>query len=332
MTKVLTLRGLLAATVALSAACGGRSSLTGKDGASNDGAPSDAGTGGGDVLMRGDGGLDVSGDGRAAGADAMSGAVDAMTVPVIDAGPPSALNLPGIVVWLDADTGIEGEGTDHMTWTDRSPFQHVFVAQASGAEMPTLSRVNGHRAVRFNGHNRFISEQVPSAAQERALALGQDFTVAMAFLTEHQATGDAILTTAMLPWIDAHELPVVLLPPSPPTFSIVLQADSALSFQAGETRLKETGDFVPSFELMILSTAGGNQLRVRLNDQVQTLSNGAVPDPAYGDYAPVFLGAWDFDSFGFQGIVAEMIIVRGAAADPATEQALADYFKAKFFP
>lgn len=326
MTKLLSLRVALAAAIAALGACGGRSPL-----GSHDAAPGDVSSGGGDLLVRGDAEGPIDGD--AAGGDAVIDAtadavIDATTDAVTDAAPSSPLDLPGIVLWLDPDVGIQGAGTDQMTWTDRSVYQHVFVAQPADGEMPTLSRLNGHRAVRFNGRNRFISEYAPSAAQQEALSLGRDYTVAMLFLLEHEANRESILTTAMLPWIASPSQPIV--PPiSPATFVIELQQDSSLLFRIGAATLHVEGSVALSAQLMIMSTVGGNQLRVRANGQVQTASTQAVPDPQYGDYAPVFLGAWDFDTLGFAGIVAEMIIVRGPA-DQATEQALEKYLKAKF--
>jgi len=334
MTKLLSLRVVWTAAVAALVACGGRSPL-----ASHDAAPGDASasSGGGDLLVRGDAQGPMNGDGARDGGDATIDAtidatadavIDATTDALTDAAPPTPLDLPGIVLWLDADDGIQGAGTDQMTWTDRSMYQHVFVAQSADGQMPTLSRLNGHRVVRFSGRNRFISEYAPSAAQQEALSLGRDYVVAMLFLLEHEATRESILTTAMLPWIASP--PQGTVPPiSPATFAIELQMDSSLSFRIGAASLHVEGSVVRSAQLMIMSTVGGNQLRVRANGQVQTASTQAVPDPEYGDYAPVFLGAWDFDTPGFAGIVAEMIIVRGPA-DQATEQALEKYLKAKF--
>ena len=314
MIKIMILRVVWALATAALAGCG-RAAL-----ASNDGAAADTSMGGTDALVRGDTVPSVNGDGAMGGGDA---GIEAAT----DAAQPSPLDLPGIVVWLDADVGIEGAGSDRMTWTDRSAYRHVFMAQSAEAEMPALSRLNGHRAVRFNGRNRFISEQAPSVAQQDALSLGRDFIIAMVLLPEQAVTRDSILAIAALPWIGSP--PVVLGPLSAPTFLIKFQADPALSFQADAAGLRLGGDFVLSSQRLIMSTVDGKQIRVRLNGQLQAGTPQQVSDPSDGAYAPIYLGSWDFDTFGYQGIVAEMIVVRGPA-DEATEKALDDYFKMKF--
>jgi len=306
---------LLSAAAAL-VACGASGSV-----ARNDGGPADVATSRGDVVVRGAAGDTGSRDGAMGGGDA---ATDAMT----DLPPPS-LELSGIVVWLDADVGIDAPGTAQMTWTDRSGYRHVFTAQSAVEEMPTTTRLNGHGAVRFNGRNRFISEHEPTAAQQDALTLGGDFTVAVLFLAEREVTHESVLTTAMLPWIASPPQPDLPPPPSPPTFFIELETTPALSLQAGASRLLVGGDFVLSTQRLIVSTSEGRQLRVRLNGQLQTGTSEAIANPPAGGYAPLYLGAWDFDTYGFQGIVAEMIVVRGPA-DPATEQALDDYLTSKF--
>jgi hypothetical protein len=295
MSKNLILRVAWVMAVVATAACNNRSSL----------APN-----GGDASV---------------GGDAFVGG-DAAT----DASQPPRLDLPGIVVWLDGDVGIDTARTDVTTWTDRSAYRHVFMAQSADGDMPAIAQLNGHGAVRFNGRNRFISEYAPSAAQKDALALGGTFVVAIVFVPAGEATHSTILTLAMLPWIASPPEPDVMPPPSSPTFSILTQVEpSARSFQAGASSLRVGDGFAPSPQRLILSTEGGNPVRVRLNGQAQTGTPAAVDGPSDGSYAPIYLGSWDFDSWGFEGAVAEMVIVRGAA-DSATEQALDDYLKLKF--
>jgi len=315
MTKTLILRLLLTSAAAASMGCTGGGSLARKDG-----APGDVPTSRGDVVVMGDAAGAGDRDGAVASGD---GATDAVT----DLAPP--LDLTGVVVWLDADMGIEGAGTAQMTWTDRSAYRHVFLAQSAVDEMPTMTLLNGHHAVRFNGRNRFISEQAPTAAQQDALALGTDFTVAVLFLAEKEVTHESVLTTSMLPWIASPPQPDLSPPSASPTFFVELVPDPALSFQAGDSRLRLAGDFVLSTQRMILSKSAGGPVRVVLNGQLQAGTSESLSDPPDGAYAPMYLGAWDFDTFGFQGIVAEMIVVRGHP-DQATEQALDDYLKSKF--
>jgi hypothetical protein len=316
MTKIVILRLFLMSGAAGLVACGSHASL-----APNDGAPEDVRTSRGDVVVSG-------AAGNAGNRDGAMGGADAGTDATMNVAPPP-LELGGIVVWLDGDVGIDAPGTDQMTWTDRSAYRHVFVAQSAIDELPTTTRLNGHGAVRFNGRNRFISEHVPTAAQQDALTLGGDFVVAMAFLAEREVTHESVLTTSMLPWIASPPQPDLPLPPSIPAFFVELETAPALSLQAGASRLVLAGDFVLATQRMILSTSGGRQLRVRLNGQLQGGTSEALSNPPDGAYAPLYLGAWDFDRYGFEGSVAEMIIVRGPA-DQATEQALDDYLKSKF--
>lgn len=325
MIKTLILRVLLAVTAA-TAGCGGRSPLE-----SQDAAPVDTSGGGGDGLVRGDAlGDPGKGDGAREGADAPADlAIDLTPDAPADGAQPSPLNIPGVVVWLDADVGIDAPGTDQMTWTDRSPYGHVFMAQSADDAAPTVTRLNGHRAVRFSGHNRFISEQAPTPAQRDALSLRRDFIVALVLLPETEVPHDAILTRATLPWIGSPPLTIDPLPPTAPTFSIDLKADPSLSLQAGAARLRLGGDYLQSSQRLILSAQDGKRIRVLINGQLQTATPEEITNPSDGDYAPIYLGSWDFGTLGFEGVVAEMIVVRGSS-DPATEQVLDDYFKAKF--
>lgn len=318
MSKTLILRAAVTLTVVASTACSSRARVTAEEG----------GAGVRDASMGGEEDAPTAGDGRA-GDDATPSSDAGDGDRTTDATQAPQLDLPGIVVWLDADVGIAAAGSGLVTWTDRSPYQHVFLAQAAEGDMPALTKLNGHGAVQFSGRNRVISEYAPSAAQQDALSLGRDFVVAMVFLPAREVRQRAVLTMAMLPWIASPPQPNVTTPPMHPTFTIMTQTDSTTSFQAGAGSLDVGGGFALSPQRLVMSTEAGGHIRVRLNGQLQTGTPSIDADPSDGSYAPVYLGAWDFDSRGFEGAVAEMVIVRGLA-DAATEQALDDYLKLKF--
>jgi hypothetical protein len=289
-------------------------------------APRDGGLGGRDSSVARDAGR--SGDAFATGdaredtrvtGDSATGAL-----------PPPPLNLPGVVLWLDADVGIAASGSAAMTWTDRSTFRHVFMGQAAGDDMPAMTQLNGHGAVRFNGRNRFISEQTPTPAQQDALSLGSNFVVALVFVPEREVPEGAILTAAMLPWLSSPPPANVVAPHSAPAFWVTADTGPTRRFEAGGSELDVGGGFAQSPQRLILSTEGGNQVRVRLNGQLQTGTPVASDHPGYdGAYAPIYVGSWDFDIPGLEGTVAEMVIIRGGA-DLATEEALDSYLMRKF--
>ncbi|MEO7668484.1 MAG: hypothetical protein ABIW57_04040 [Polyangia bacterium] len=320
---ILVMRAAWVIAVVASGACSSRSL-----------AERDGGPGGPDASMVGDvrAGSDAS---DAFGAD--DSRVDAPVTgdSAIDAPVSPPLDLPGIVLWLDGDVGIDAPGSPLMTWTDRSEYRHVFVAQSSSGEAPARAQLNGHGAVRFNGLNRFISEHTPTPTQKDALSLGSNFVVAMVFLPESSEPRRAIVARAGLPWIASPPQPEV--PPFFPYFTFTVltgvdptaDVDQYRQFQAGAGSLNVAGGFTLSPHRLILSTDGSNQVRVRLNGQLQTGEMETVPDPADGSYGPIYVGSWDFDSWGFDGTVAEMVIVRGGA-DPATEEVLDSYLKGKF--
>ena len=260
-----------------------------------------------------------------------------------DVSPPAQLDLPGIVAWLDGDVGIDASRPDLMTWTDRSSYNHVFVAQTVlYGDMPAIAQLNGHQAVQFNGRNRFVSEAVPSASQMDALTLGDTFTVALVFVparpgeverrptsvSDPDPTTPSVLAMAVFPWLPAPpQMPTTVVPPLP-SFVVMTDGDGSLSFQAPSSDLHAAGTFAPTAQRLIMSTGGQNGPRVLLNGQLQAGTVTPVGTPSHGAYAPIYLGAWDFDWWGFQGAVAEMIVARGA--DEATEQALDGYLEAKF--
>jgi hypothetical protein len=146
------------------------------------------------------------------------------------------LDLPGLVLWLDADVGIAAPGSASMTWTDQSAFRH------------------GHGAVRFNGRDRFISEQTPTSAQKDALSLGSNFVVGLVFVPEREIPERAILTLAMLPWIPSPAVNVPAAPYSAPSFMVATETDPTRNFQAGGSQLNVAFGFAQSPQRLILST------------------------------------------------------------------------------
>src|SRR4051794_38093842 len=99
------------------------------------------------------------------------------------------IDLPGTVLWLDADYGVAREGAQVRAWTDRSGHGHVFEREAAADPSPSADRLAGHGALRFGGHARMVLAQTIEDQARSALTLGdQDFLIALVLRREGVAT------------------------------------------------------------------------------------------------------------------------------------------------
>jgi hypothetical protein len=282
-----------------------------------------------------------SGDGGGLGGGALTDAFGP-DAPATAPSPPIA--IAGVSLWLDGDLGLSMGATGIDRWADRSGQGHVFLGQSvlsySQQTMqyfrlphPQPARVAGHGAVRFNGGNRMIVEERPSAAQQASLTFGQGgFLLAVVYQAEQlaplQAYDISPLVVADGPWIS--EPPYTNVPPT-----TGLSVPFRLEFSTAGLEASAAGlsvdlgkGYGPGPTHMLVVKLDATTLSVRTDGQpLDSNSNGSVQGPL--DYEPIYVGNWDFSDVGFIGAVAEVVVLKGAPSD-ATVATLEGYLKTKY--
>jgi hypothetical protein len=230
-------------------------------------------------------------------------------------------------------------------WADRSGQGHVFLGQSALTSSqqtmqlfrlphPQPARVAGHGAVRFNGGNRMIVEERPSAAQQASLTFGQGgFLLAVVYQAEQlaplQAYAISPLVVALGPWIS--EPPYANVPPFPEGLSIPFQLEfspGGLEVSAAALSMDLGNGYGPGPTHMLIVKLDAKTLSVRTDGQpFDSKSNGEVQGPL--DYMPIYVGDWDFSDVGLVGTVAEVVVLKGAPSD-ATVATLEGYLKTKY--
>lgn len=231
---------------------------------------------------------------------------DALQIPVA---------IPGLAVWLDGDQGVTAPGGALATWLDRSPQRHTFLAQSPGSadELPKFALLDGHGAIRFDGHNRIVSERAPSAPQAESLTLGGDgFLVAMVFELDEAPAIPEVLLALSGPWFDP--LSPGIPPPSnlAPMF-VTIEQTGLSALIAGRTFFfVESVDFTAPHLLVLAVT--DDRISIQLDGRAAQ-DQICAPAPCVRAglaYAPLYAGNWDFDIAGLGGSLSELILARGA--------------------
>jgi hypothetical protein len=256
--------------------------------------------------------------------------------PTTDAGPSGPfditiassppIDLPGTVLWLDADYGVAREGTQVRAWTDRSGHGHVVERQPVSDPGPSADRLAGHGALRFGGHARLVlSETIEDQARE-ALTIGdQDFLIALV-LRQDGPPPSAFFALAPREPADSSSMALLSLQPA---LELVL-ASGATRTVVGTTAALAAGPH------LVVVVSQGPKLTVRLDGQeVGTRPFGRLAGEKMDGtllslpFLVPFVGACDLDLPGLSGLIGDVVVVAGDGVASATAP-LEDYLKKKY--
>jgi hypothetical protein len=272
----------------------------------------------------GEGGTTAVGDAAASAGDAVNPEASVLDGPPDGAATPP-LTIAGLALWLDGTTGVVSSDPRGGigTWSDRSGLGHQFIGQTSVGIPPQPDRLAGSAAVAFNGHNRVIIEQFPTAAQQEALTFDTNqFAAAIAFQSDETLAadpiyppGDQIWAAVMGPWTSDETFIASVLPP--------MGSDPFVFGQgAGDALWVSTGLVATSAPLpaaapgplhVALVLVNGTNIEVRVDGMPIPISvqpNSMISNFPF-NYMPVYLGKWDFDLAGFVGRIGDFILVKG---------------------
>lgn len=277
--------------------------------------------------------------------------------PYQDAGAEASVPTPpiaiaGLAVWLDGTMGVVASDPDGgiATWADRSGLGNVFLGEALVPNQPPQTTdINGLGAVAFTGGlNRVIIEEYPSPAEKEALTFESgEYALAIVFradapITDGGALGDPILAMARTPWLG--NMPTGFLPDSAP-LSLTLSASGLITLSVtGGPYVHVVGtasllvDFVGVPHLLIVSVSGPG-VAMRLDGKpLAVLTTLDPPNPSCPyvlpqcvtpfDYAPVYLGGWDWPFTGFRGSIGDFVLIKGNPAGDLNR--LESYLLAKY--
>jgi hypothetical protein len=216
------------------------------------------------------------------------------------------IELPGTVLWLDANFGVARDAAQVRAWTDRSGLGLIFEREGTGDPGPTGDRLSGHGALHFGGHARMTLSGTVEPPARAALTLGaQDFLIAL--LLRRDAGGpDPILFALVAPEVAS---PLVLL-----------QVKSTLEFTLGPATVT-TSATLEGVHLVVAARQGG-ALRVRVDGQEVGSSALATP-PELPFLIPAVGGE------GFAGVIGDVVVVAGEGVEAAAEP-LEAYLRQKY--
>jgi hypothetical protein len=244
--------------------------------------------------------------------------------------PPLPFEIPGLAVWLDGDYGVTSSGHGIDSWLDRSPQRHLFAGQTPFGAWPAPASLRGHGAVRFDGRNRIISERDPTEPQADSLTLGgAGFLMAMVFQADASPAESMVLAAVTGPWSDTAPNANVPAPSgSAPLFLFLEPTGVGATIGRQNVVANAPVDFTAPHLLEVGVADDRISLRV---DGHEVASEACAPSCATTDFkfAPVFAGNWDFDLRGLEGVVGELVLVKGAAA-PAVAAAIEGYLTGKY--
>jgi hypothetical protein len=217
------------------------------------------------------------------------------------------IELPGTVLWLDADFGVARDGAQVRAWTDRSGFGHIFQREAAGDPGPTTERLAGHGALHFGGHARMALSGAVEERARAALTIGsQDFLIAL--VVRPDRAGDSTLFALAAPEAQA---PVAMLRLQP------------VGFVLGESAVT-TSTSLDGLRLVVVTRRAGT-LVVRVDGQ----DVGAAEDrPLELPFLAPFVGGWDLGA-GFGGGIGDVVMVVGPELEGAVVP-LEGYLRQKY--
>jgi hypothetical protein len=274
------------------------------------------------VLSSDDGTSTAVGDAAASAGDAVHPEASVLDGPPDGAATPP-LAIAGLALWLDGTTGVVpsdprgGIGT----WSDRSGLGHQFIGQTSVGIPPQPDRLAGSAAVAFNGHNRVIIEQFPTAAQQEALTFDTDqFAVAIAFQSDDTLAADPIwpgvqiVAAVMGPWVAEVPSPDVPPFPDPGSVPFVLGQVTLDALQVTIGAINANAP-LPAAALgaphVLLVLVNGTNIEVRADGMpIAAQPNGVISNLPF-TYMPVYLGEWDFGVPGFVGRIGDFVLIKG---------------------
>jgi hypothetical protein len=258
--------------------------------------------------------------------------------PAADAGPSGPfditiassppIDLPGTALWLDADYGVAREGSQVRAWTDRSGHGHVVEREAVSDPGPTADRLSGHGALRFAGHSRMVLSKSIEDQARAALTIGdQDFVIALVVRKDAGEAAPAFFALAP-PEIGTDDSSMALLSLQP-ALQFVLAGGGAL----GAVTTAATLDGGPH---LVVAVGEGPRLVVRVDGQEAGMRpfgrlQGEKMDGALLSlpFLAPFVGTWDLDEPGWNGLVGDVVVVAGPAVEGAIAP-LEDYLKKKY--
>jgi hypothetical protein len=209
------------------------------------------------------------------------------------------IELPGTVLWLDADFGVARDGAQVRAWTDRSGLGHVVEREAVGDPGPTSDRLAGHGAVRFGGHVRMGLSRTVEDRARAALTIGaQDFLIAL--VLRHDGGGPE-------PTLFALAAPEAASP------VVRLQLAPTLQFVLGEAAPLDTPATLDGARpRLVVALRQGGVLVVRV-DGVEV--GNAPAAAAELPFLVPFVGGWALEPNGFAGLVGDVVMVAGPAVE-----------------
>jgi hypothetical protein len=237
------------------------------------------------------------------------------------------IDLPGTVLWLDADYGVAREGAQVRAWTDRSGHGHVFEREAVADPSPSADRLAGHGALRFGGHARMVLAQTIEDQARSALTLGdQDFLIALVLRREGVATQPTFF--ALAPPDPTATAPMALLSLEPALqFSLIGESSRSTVMTAASL------DGGPR---LLVVTSVGPRLAVRVDGQEAGMRPFGRLAGERMDGAPLslpflapFVGAWDLDLAGWSGLIGDVVVVAGPGVEAAVPP-LEEYLRHKY--
>jgi hypothetical protein len=254
-----------------------------------------------------------SSSGPRADANPESGPAGPFDITIASAPP---IELPGTVLWLDANFGIAHAGAEVRAWTDRSGLGLVFEAQMrkEAATAPAVDRLGDHGAVLFGGHARMTLNQAIDEKARAALTIGaQDFLVALVVRRDPGLTTPILFALSPLDFTS----PGASLLRLTPTLAFTL---------AGGPPLESTALLPEGQPTVIVLVSQGPALALRINGLVVATSPfGRLADQRDGappldlPFLVPYVGGWDFGLQGLTGAIGEAVLVVG----PTVEGALA---------
>jgi hypothetical protein len=262
----------------------------------------------------------------------------ANNAPTTDAGPSGPfditiassppIDLPGTVLWLDADYGVARESAQVRAWTDRSGHGHVLEREAIDDAGPTTDRLAGHGALRFAGHSRMVLARTIEDQARTALTIGdQDFLIALVLRKDGGGPAPTFFALA----------PPDLTATAAPTTALSLQPNLQFTLTAdGSTSTAMTPAGLDGGPRLVVVTSVGPRLVVRVDGQEVGMRPfgrlaGERMDgvPLTLPFLAPFVGGWDLDVAGWSGLVGDVVVVAGPGVDEATA-AVEEYLKKKY--